>query len=101
MKLARPTKRQWILVSVVLPLYCFGYVWARANHVLVHRAAFSTDGNARTYYHQVTTGDFGPGLLQSPATRWITSTSYWLFTPLRLFEALGWHFMPERLNSPP
>jgi len=101
MKLPKPTKRQWLIVSVLVSLYCLGYIWARANHALIHRVSYHTEGNAKSYHHEVTTGDFGPGMLQSPATRWITSGSYWLFTPLRLVEAVGWHFLPAKLNTPP
>ena len=96
MNFARLIKRHWILAGVFVALYCVGYVWARSHHALIHRVSFATESHGKIYFHIVTTGDFGPGVFQSGSTRFIVTTSYEVFTPLRWLEAFVWQFIPRR-----
>jgi len=47
------------------------------------------------YYHTISTGDFGPGLLQGPFTLIVARASFWVFTPLRWLEAAAWSAVPR------
>jgi len=85
-----------MLVGVFVALYCLGYVWARSERILVHGVSFATDGDRKSYYPRVITGDFGPGSLQPAATPYIVASCYWLFAPLRWHEAFVWHFIPRQ-----
>jgi hypothetical protein len=93
------TKRQWFLASIFLVLYGVGFGWARSQGILIHRVAFATEGVARFHFHSVSTGDFGPGMLQRPVTPLIVSGCYWVFTPLRWLESLVWRFIPHHENA--
>jgi hypothetical protein len=99
MRFPRLTKRQWLLVSILLVLYGAGYGWARSQSILIHRVAFATEGTGRSYFHSVSTGDFGPGLLQGRVTPLIVSGCYWVFTPLRWLESFVWVFIPRHENA--
>ena len=93
------TKRQWFLVGILLVLYGIGYAWARSRSVLIHRVSYATESTGRSYFHSVSTGDFGPGMVQGPVTPLIVSGCYWMFTPLRWIESLVWGFIPRPDNA--
>jgi len=91
----RLTRRQWVILAIVVSIYGFGYLAARQNRWLVHRAAYETsDHGAKQYFHWVDRGDFGPALLfhsHSSAELWGQEVSYWMFTPLRWLEEAGFN----------
>jgi hypothetical protein len=99
MKTPSLTKRHWLVLTFLLLSYGAGYAWARSQRILIHRASFATEGTSRRYFHSVSTGDFGPGLLQGPMTPWIVDGRYWTFTPLRWLESFVWSFIPRDENA--
>lgn len=102
MKVPHPTKRQWIIISILfLSFYGVAYFATRQTCLLVHRVGFETrrDG-ARRSCHWIDTGDFTPG--EPYFTRWeVTVTfkeqrvAFWVFTPLRWAETLLWYAIPR------
>ena len=99
MQFLRLTKQQFIILSILLLTYSGGYSWARAQQILIHRITFVTEDGERRYSHSISTGDFGPGLLQGPITPWVISGSYWVFTPLRWLESSIWFLLPNHDNA--
>lgn len=99
MRFLRLNKQQLIILSILLLAYGGGYSWARAQHILIHRITFVTEDSERRYSHSISTGDFGPGLLQGPITPWVVSGSYWIFTPFRWLESSIWFLIPHHDNA--
>jgi hypothetical protein len=96
MSLRSVKKRSRVLLGILGFVYGGGYLWARSNHALVHRVSFVSDAGKMDFFHRVTAGDFGPGILQSRGTQIVVTTSYYVFTPLRWFEAVVWHVVPKQ-----
>lgn len=88
-------KRHWVLAVGVTVVYCGGYLLARSQHTLIHRVSYATDNGGKIYYHHISTGDFGPGVLQGIGTRLVFTASYEVFTPLRWAEACVWYLIPR------
>lgn len=99
MQFTRLRKRQWLVVSILLVSYGLSYSWVRSQKILIHRVSFATEDGNRRYFHSVSTGDFGPGLLQGPMTPLIVSGCYLVYTPLRWLESLIWVFIPRHENA--
>jgi hypothetical protein len=99
MRIPRLTKRQWLLLTILMVLYGLGYGWARSKGILIHRVAFATEGSRKSYFHSVSTGDFGPGAVQGYVMPLILTGCYELFTPLRWIESIVWVFIPHHESA--
>lgn len=89
------TKRRRGLCIIVAVIYATAFLVLRLTHVLVHRVSYATEPSGRVYFHQVTGGDFGPGLLVGDAVRIGVPVAHWVFTPLRWAESLAWRVIPR------
>ena len=81
-------KRVAILTSVFLLLILYGsaYLYARSQHLLIHRTGYHHGHYLAN--HRITGGDFGTGF---NSTMRLASACEILFTPLRWVETVLWY----------
>jgi hypothetical protein len=99
MRFLHLTRQQWLVLIILVFSYGAGYAWARSQRILIHRTSFATEGASTHYFHSVSTGDFGPGLLQGSVTPLVVSGCYSAFTPLRWLESLAWSFISRHEHA--
>lgn len=84
------------IILLLVGIYLTTYVGVRIQHILIHRASYATtDEENIELFHSVTTGDFGIPMLTGIGIWRLASVCYFIYTPLRLPEALFWHIYPR------
>lgn len=88
--------RRWLAFLLCLTAWLTAYHTARVSRILIHRVSYG----GGEIFHQVSTGDFGPGMAQGPLLPHVLAGSYLHFAPLRRVEAAAWDYIPRNYTFP-
>jgi hypothetical protein len=96
-KIISRSRWKFLLLLVFLILYICGYVVVRVNKLLIHRATYRTtlEKSRITYYHSVSTADFGIPIFPSYGIWNVAGFCFYLYTPLRIGESIFWYLYPK------